>query len=225
MQAFGGRWLSKDGKKAELNTPATRQALTYLADLIHRHKVAPAPGVVQGGNLTGFLGGKVASYVASTSDATRLQTQTDVEVGTTLLPRLRARPARGGSCAWTATPSRPPRPTPGRGGRRSSWSPGPRARCCGRTCPGGSGTLGCTPNAWSNPDILGKRGVMQQMYVRVLGESEVNIMAANYRNDEYQQAMAQRLDPVWKGEAQITDALMLDLQQAVQVVLDKPKAS
>jgi len=23
------------------------------------------------------------------------------------------------------------------------------------------------------------------MYIRVLGESEVNIMAANYRNDEY----------------------------------------
>ena len=90
--------------------------------------------------------------------------------------------------------------------------------------PGGSGTLGCTPSAWSNPEVLRKRGTMQQMFVRVLGESEVNLMAGNYRNDEYQQAMTQRLDPVWKGEAQINDALMLDLQQAVQVVLDKPKA-
>src|SRR6266542_573427 len=41
IQAFGGRWLSKDGKKAELNTPATRQALVYLQDLIQRNKVAP----------------------------------------------------------------------------------------------------------------------------------------------------------------------------------------
>ncbi len=48
VQAYGGRWLSKDGKKAELNSPATRQALTALADLIRRHKVAPAPGLVQG---------------------------------------------------------------------------------------------------------------------------------------------------------------------------------
>jgi hypothetical protein len=91
--------------------------------------------------------------------------------------------------------------------------------------PGGSGTLGCTPNAWSNAEVMRKRGVMQQMYVRALGESEVNIMAGNYRNDEYQQAIAQRLDPVWKGEAQINDALMQDMQQAVQVVLDKPKVS
>jgi hypothetical protein len=104
---------------------------------------------------------------------------------------------------------------------------GPEGSVLRADVPGGSGTLGCTPNAWSHPDILGKRGEMQQLHVRVLGESEVNIMAANYRNDEYLQAMAmaQRLDPVWKGEAQITDALMLDLQQAVQVVLDKPKAS
>ncbi len=224
VQAYGGRWLSKDGKKAELNTPATRQALTALADLIHRHKVAPAPGVVQGGHLTGFLAGKVASYVGSTSDATRLQTQTDVEVGTTLMPRLRRDLPRGimrvdGYSLSTATPH-----------AREGWEAlklvtGPEGSVLRADVPGGSGTLGCTPNAWSNPDILGKRGVMQQMYVRVLGESEVNIMAANYRNDEYLQAMAQRLDPVWKGEAQITDALMLDLQQAVQVVLDKPKAS
>jgi len=45
----------------------------------------------------------------------------------------------------------------------------------------------------------------------------------NYRNDEHQTAMTQRLDPVWKGEAQINDTLMQDLQQAVQVVLDKPQ--
>ena len=78
---------------------------------------------------------------------------------------------------------------------------------------------------WSNPEVLRKRGAMQQTFVRVLGESEVNLMAANFRNDEYQQAMTQRLDPVWKGEAQINDALMLDLQQAVQVVLEKPRVA
>lgn len=48
-------------------------------------------------------------------------------------------------------------------------------------------------------------------------------MAGNYRNDEYQTAMTQRLDPVWKGDAQITDSLMQEMQQAVQLVLDKPK--
>jgi ABC-type glycerol-3-phosphate transport system substrate-binding protein len=224
IQGFGGRWLSKDGKKAELNTPATRQALTYLADLMHRHKVAPPPGAVQGGNLNGFLAGKVAMFIASTSDATRLQTQTDVEVGTTLLPRARKELPRGimrvDGYSLSATTK----------AAREGWEAlkvvtGPEGSVLRADVPGGSGTLGCTPNAWSNADILRKRGVMQQMYVRALGESEVNIMASNYRNDEYQQAIAQRLDPVWKGEAQINDALMQDVQQAVQVVLDKPKVS
>jgi ABC-type glycerol-3-phosphate transport system substrate-binding protein len=100
---------------------------------------------------------------------------------------------------------------------------GPEGSVLREGVPGGSGTLGCTPAAWNNPDVLKKRGVMGQMYVRVLGESEVNIMAVNYRNDEYQQEITKRLDPVWKGEAQITDGLMQDMQQAVQQVLDKPK--
>jgi ABC-type glycerol-3-phosphate transport system substrate-binding protein len=222
IQGFGGRWLSKDGKKAELNTAPTRQALVWLSDLMSRNKVAPLPGTVQGGAIQGFLNGKVAMFVSSTSDATRLTSQTDVQVGTTLLPRVRKDLPRGimrvdGYSVGATTSA-----------AREAWEAikvvtGPEGSITRLDVPGGSGTLGCTPNAWSNPDVMKKRGTMQQMYVRVLGESEVNIMAANYRNDEYQVAMTQRLDPVWKGEAQITDGLMQDLQQAVQVILDKPK--
>jgi multiple sugar transport system substrate-binding protein len=222
IQSFGGRWLSKDGKKAELNTPATRQALTYLANLMYRDRVAPPPGAVQGGAQTGFLNGKVAMYVGSTSDATKLLSQSDVQIGTTLLPRVRKDVPRGimrvdGYSLTKNTPA-----------AYEAWQSikyvaGPEGSIARADVPGGSGTLGCTPNAWTDPGIMSKRGVMEQMYVRVLGESEVNIMAANYRNDEYQTAMTQKLDPVWKGEAQINDALMQDLQQAVQVVLDKPQ--
>ncbi|HVG99072.1 MAG TPA: extracellular solute-binding protein, partial [Chloroflexota bacterium] len=224
VQSFGGRWLSKDGKKAELNTPATRQALTYLSDLIQRHKVAPPPGAVAGGALAGFLSGKVAMYTGSTSDATRLLTQTDVEVGTTLVPRVRKDLPRGimrvDGYSLSASTKYP----------REAWEAikvvaGQEGSLIRADVPGGSGTLGCTPSAWSNPEVLRKRGTMQQVFVRVLGEAEVNQMAGNYRNDEYQQAMTQRLDPVWKGEAQINDALMLDLQQAVQVVLEKPRVA
>ncbi len=224
IQAFGGRWLSRDGRRAELNTPATRQALVYLADLVHRHAVAPPPGTLQGGTLTGFLAGKAGMFVGSTSDATRLQAQTDVEVGTSLLPRVRRDLPRGimrvDGYSVTADTKYP----------REAWEAakfvaGPEGSLLRADVPGGSGTLGCTPSAWSHPEVLRKRGLMQQMYVRVLGEAEVNIMAGNYRNDEYQQVIAQKLDPVWKGAAQVNDALMQDLQQSVQVVLDKPKNS
>lgn len=222
VQSFGGRWLSKDGKKAEVNTPATRQAMTYMADLIQRHKVSPPPGVVNGGNIMGLLTGKMGMFIGSTSDATRLQSQTDVEVGTSLIPRVSKDLPRGimrvdGYSISTA--SKAP---------REAWEAikltmGPEGSAARADVPGGSGTLGCTPNAWTNAEVLKKRGTMQQMYVRVLAESEVNIMAGNYRNDEYLSAITSRLDPVWKGEAQITDGLMQDMQQTVQLVLDKPK--
>jgi multiple sugar transport system substrate-binding protein len=223
VQAFGGRWLSKDGKKAELNTAATRQALTHVADLMHRHKVAPLPGTIQGGTLNGFLGGGVAMYVGSTSDANRLQTQTEVEVGTSLLPRVRRDLPRGIMRVDGYSLAR------GTSYPREAWEAikfvaGQEGSILRADVPGGSGTLGCTPSAWTDQQILRTRGVMQQMYVRVLGESEVNIMAGNYRNDEWQQAMVQKLEPVWRGEAQVNEGLMLELQQAVQVVLDKPRA-
>jgi multiple sugar transport system substrate-binding protein len=221
IQAFGGTWLTKDGKKAVLNTPATRQALAYLADLMYRDKVAPPPGAVQGGALTGFLNGKVGMYIGSTSDATRLLNQSDVQVGTSLIPRVRKDLPRGimrvDGYSVTANAA-----VPYEAWESIKYVAGPEGSILRADVPGGSGTLGCTVAAWTDPQILSKRGTMQQMYVRALGEAEVNIMAGNYRNDEYQQIMAQKLDPVWKGEAQINDALMQDLQQSVQVVLDKP---
>lgn len=224
IQAFGGRWLSKDGKKAELNMPGTRQALTYMADLMHRHRVAPAPGMMPGNTMTNVQGGRVAMFISSTSTATQIQAQTDVEIGTSLIPRVRRDLPRGimrvDGYSVTAASKYP----------REAWEAikmvtGPEGSLLRADVPGASGTLGCTPSAWSDPGVMRSRGTMQQMFVRVLGESEVNIMAGNYRNDEYQQVMTQKLDPVWKGESQITDGLMQDLQQSVQAVLDKPRIS
>jgi multiple sugar transport system substrate-binding protein len=225
IQAFGGRWLSKDGKKADLNQPGTRQALQYVSDLINRHSVTPPPSVnLQGGAQGAFIAGKVAMFVGSTSNATALTDQTDVEVGTTLLPQVKKGLPRGimRVDAWSvSSASKFPRET----WEVCKFIAGPEGAVARLDVPGGSGTLGCTPSAWSNPDVMKKRGLMQQMFVKALDESEVNILAANYRNDEYQQVMMQKLAPVWRGEAQVNDSLMQDLQQSVQVVLDKPNAA
>lgn len=224
IQAFGGRWLSKDGKRSELNTPSTRQALTYVADLMHRHKVAPPPGTtLTGGARTAFLAGKVGMLVGSTGDANVLALATDVSIGATLLPRVRRDLPRGimRVDAWSVTT--------GAKAPREAWEvckfiAGPEGSLLRADVAGGSGTLGCTPAAWTNPEVARKRGELQGAYVRALNEAEVNILAANYRNDEYQQLMGQKLTPLWAGETQVTDALMLDLHQAVQVVLEKPPA-
>lgn len=39
----GGKWLSDDGKRFELNSPETADAVQKLADLINVHHVAPSP--------------------------------------------------------------------------------------------------------------------------------------------------------------------------------------
>jgi multiple sugar transport system substrate-binding protein len=227
IQAFGGRWLSADGKRADLNRPETRQAITYMADLINRYQVAPAPSAASaafpGGNpLTGFLAGMAAMIVGVTTNTNDVLAATQVQVGTSLLPRVRPNLPRGITRVdgWSVTAgSRYP---------REAWEvckfiAGPEGSLARADAPGQAGALGCTMTAWSDPRTLARLGPMQPMLARALDESEVNILAANYRNDEWQQVLNQKLAPVWTGEVQVTGALVEDLQQSIQAVLDKPK--
>lgn len=48
IRSFGGDYLSPDGKRLTIDTPAALQALQYVADLFGRHQVAPPGGSVPG---------------------------------------------------------------------------------------------------------------------------------------------------------------------------------
>jgi len=59
-RAYGGEVISKDGKRSLIAEPASVEALQWIADLLHRHRLAPPPGTLQGSAVNNFMQGNVA---------------------------------------------------------------------------------------------------------------------------------------------------------------------
>jgi multiple sugar transport system substrate-binding protein len=59
-RAHGGNTLDKDGKRSLIGEPASAQGVQFLADLIHRDRAAPPPGVLEGSDVQNLIAGRVA---------------------------------------------------------------------------------------------------------------------------------------------------------------------
>src|SRR6266545_984934 len=57
----GGEDIERTAEKSLIDQPAAREALQWLADLRHKHRVAPPPGEVPGG-LAAFTAGRVGMW-------------------------------------------------------------------------------------------------------------------------------------------------------------------
>jgi multiple sugar transport system substrate-binding protein len=228
IQAFGGRWLSADGKRSELSTAQAQQGIAYMADLFNRHQVAAPPSVItatfpKGDPVFGITSGMVGMYIGITTNANdMLAAAPQVEVGTSLLPRVRPGLPRGLMRVdgfGVTTSSKHP---------REAWElvkyvTGPEIALARAQVPGQQGAFGSVVSAWNDPGLMTKRGVMQQMFARVMGEAETFPIAWNFRNQECEDVLTQKLAPAWSGQTPVSNALMNDLQQTTQATLDKPK--
>ena len=58
----GGSFFNADRTQCALNTPEAQAGLQFMADLIQKDKVAPAPGIEGGVGETGFLSGQIAMF-------------------------------------------------------------------------------------------------------------------------------------------------------------------
>ena len=86
LRSFGGEYTDPPsfGKRVALDRPPAKQALQWLADLRHRHRVHPAPGAAA----TAFLDGSVAMYQGITSNIRFAEDARDrFRVEATLIPR------------------------------------------------------------------------------------------------------------------------------------------
>ena len=69
LRAFGADFLSPDGKKATLNTPAAKAAIQWEYDMIGRHRVAPAPADAPNAGQM-FQDGNLALYASNIATVT-----------------------------------------------------------------------------------------------------------------------------------------------------------
>lgn len=100
----GGEVFNPSGTKVLLAEPPAVEALQFLADLVHRHRVAPKADELQaqGGRRGLFQGGHLLLYHNPTADVAANRRGAEFDWGLTSLPRGRAKAAAasGGGVGW-----------------------------------------------------------------------------------------------------------------------------
>lgn len=107
----GGELFDRDGSRVLLGEPSAVEALQFLADLIHRHRVAPTPQEAQsqGGRRALFLSGNLLLYHEPVNQVAANRREAGFDWGLTGVPRGRGKTAvsSGGGVGWfLAQPSK-----------------------------------------------------------------------------------------------------------------------
>ena len=201
----GGAFLREDGRECLLTQPRAREALQFMQDLIHRHRVAPAPADVAQPNADLFLQGNVAwgSFGPASVAAYRRTLTFDWALGPVPLGAgAKQRSTVMDGSAWMLLATAPPRRRPG-----SSCRPWSARSTSARRRPGGV-----------RPGPAGPDGRVRQH--RPPGNVQIMLQAASERTYLLPQTP-------WAGEAESAVApLLADLwagQKGANVVAEEAK--
>jgi multiple sugar transport system substrate-binding protein len=222
FRSWGTDTYTEDGKKALFNEPPAREAIRFVADLIHKHKVA-APGQEITANVEDLMIAQRVSMVQAHSSTKSITTKIGgkFEVKNMLLP-----PGPGGKLgtqgvvddivinAKTQNPDAAWALTKFLCGKEVG------VRLGGGTGGTASGTSGGRRDVFTDPRLMSNP--LHPIFLELVEQAPAIIRPANLREEEVASAVHQSLLPIWLGERQPDDAFFVELNGAVQSVLDRP---
>ena len=216
-RAWGGDVTNPEGTKTLINSEESIAGLQFLSDLFHVHKVSPLPSQVQVGTYQMFAANKLAMFVSGFWGKT---------VGDYVAPGV-----------WGAAPS--PLGPAGRGHvfyidinsvtansehpketfdyltYLSSYDAGMDVYQVRKSIPG------ARPDVWESEAALADPHFQAAAWTVKEGIPPPQYGPANFREAEYAAALAEGLESVWIGEAELRDVIDLTAERA-QAILDKP---
>jgi ABC-type glycerol-3-phosphate transport system substrate-binding protein len=219
LRTFGADFLEPGtfGKKPQLDRPAARQALQWLYDLRHRHRVHP----VQGVDKATFTDGSVAMRQSLMSNYLNFPRQAGdkFRVEAVLLPRgpggARGTQRHVGLFEMNAKTERPDETW-----ELHKWMTDKESALRqGRL---DSGIPGARPDAWNEPEFAANP--MFRVFKDLMDREPIGPVAvpANYRMPEIQTLSDKLLAPLWTGE-QAPEPLVASVLGQFQALLDQPK--
>jgi len=226
---YDGDIISPDGKKAMINAPKTKEALSWLYDAYNKHKVCPTPEAQQSGDL--FQTSRLAMQQTGCWGGPGLQNAMKAKGDFPIQWWLAALPlgpsGKIGShaevdCVCVAS--------------KSQHKPEAFALIASAVDKEG-GTLlamnfgcgGARADSYDDPRVQGtlfssNDKEMFAIYNKINASAGPYFYPANLRGQEAFQIYQQNLDPLWLGKAEPTDAFFDDVNKQLQAVLDKPIA-
>jgi multiple sugar transport system substrate-binding protein len=223
-RAHGGDVYTEDGKKSLFNEQPMRDGVRFVADMIHKHKVA-APGQEISANVEDLmLAGRAATLQASSSTKSiTTKTGGKFEVKNVMFPAgpsgkigleaitdqivINAK-TQNKEAAWELVKL------------LCGYEVG--VRLGGGTGGTASGTCGGRRDVFNDPRLTANP--LHPIFIDLVEKAEPIRFPNNLREEEVASAVHQTLLPVLLGERQPDDAFFADLHADVQRVLDQPIA-
>jgi multiple sugar transport system substrate-binding protein len=213
VRAFGGTVLSEDGKKVQFQTPQATAAAQWLADLYHRHRVAPPSGTsVNPIWDTGRLAMRVALY------GTRREARTrpwPINWGVQVSPKG-ASGSPGAELQTDCNPIAKQTKAPDAAWAFHRFLSGQEI---GLQLAQNALLPGARPDVWNHPDLT--KDDTHRPFIAAMQTAPPIARAANGRLNDLLKEVDAALLPVWKGDVGVSAGLA-DVQRRAQIVLDKP---
>ena len=221
LRSFGGDAYSPDGKKATLNSEASKKAITWLWEGMHKRNYFTKPSDV-GEDYQGYKALWSAGKLAMVAQGIFMMgwaKQSGVDFGLTLLPKG---PVARGSMTevnYVAVAKATKNPD-------AAWEFA--KALSGREAGIFHLEVGATPGA--RPDVYGDAKVLaDNPTMKVWLKSWENAMPftapANLRGQEANDVIVQNLGAMWSGSATPDSGVIERANQLAQAVLDKPTVS
>ena len=224
-RAWGGDILSKDGTKALVNTEPSMAGIRFAHDIIYKHKVAPEMSQIANNDVGQlFISGVVGTMQGYSSDKSLPSRIKDrFQVMNTMMPKG----PTGKYGLWMVTDF------VGINAKtkyqQQSWE---LTKLLGGKELGirlGEGTGGASGTSGGRKDVFEserlKKNPLHQMFIEAVSINEEGSemrIPANFRGDEFNKALGQKMGPLWLGEAQPTKEFFDGVNKTLQDILDKP---
>jgi multiple sugar transport system substrate-binding protein len=223
-RAHGGDVYSEDGKKSLFNEQPMRDGIRFVADMMHKHKVA-APGQEISANVEDLMLAGRATTLQASSSTKSITTKTGgkFEVKNTMFPAgpsgkigleaitdqivINAK-TQNKEAAWELVKM------------LCGYEVG--VRLGGGTGGTASGTCGGRRDVFNDPRLTSNP--LHPVFIDLVEKAEPIRFPSNLREEEVASAVHQTLMPVLTGERQPDDAFFDALHADVQRVLDQPMA-
>jgi multiple sugar transport system substrate-binding protein len=219
-RSFGGELLDPDGKKSLLNSPQAIQAITWIYEAIHKHKIAPTPQQASDAGGVGplFTNGKLGSGRWGTSF--QLTAQQGIKDAFKWFAALHPKGPGGvfgsdyeaDAYSMTSVTKAPD--------AAWLWLKWITSQEAGIRLGEIGGTVGGRPDVYKSPRIL--KDPIRQVFLEAMDTAQPGRTAYNTRFGEYETTINNGLKPLWDGNETPSRSFIDELTRQAQLVLDKP---
>ena len=202
----GGNLFSADGTKLEFDQPPAMEALEFLVDMIHKHRVAPAPQDVQGQGNTAqrFQRGALTMYHAPVNGVANHRTNASFDWSLFGLPKGKAKTvsSSGGGVGWFMTAASNVKDETWELMKVLASKESVRMEAVRGEAPPSRRSIANEP-AFSNPPEPPKG----DMKVVVEALEAMHIETPLLNGVEIDRTLSEEMTPVWRGEKQLRQAI------------------